>query len=318
LSRGGMLAEDPSIAMSPTNPYLITTPVQFMNVKYELDAYYKQIRTVDLNTLNLIGEQRFFNGFENTFSGAFDGNGHRIDGIDIAARGLFDTNAGTLKNIRLTTGTIDATGKDYAGSIAGVNSGNIIACVNEARITNTVGAATIEGGIVGQNTATGRIIGNVNTGTILYVNTVGGICGENANINENTIVACINTGMLNPNATIGLGYILGQQVGNTANIVINTSFGLVGSAQHVIGSPENAIGSGEVGATDTSVLEPAILRNELGEGMVESDRVLIRLNASLGQITDIPDVAAYEFVYDDPTDQNDKVTGITWPAPVIK
>lgn len=312
LSVGGF-----SQAGTVSDPYLITTTVQFMNVKYDLTANYKQMATVDLNTLNLIGEDRFFNGFEGTFSGTFDGNGNRIDGIDIEARGLFDTNAGTLKNIRLTTGTIDATGKDYAGSIAGVNSGNIIACVNEARIANIARALTIQGGIVGQNTATGRVIGNVNTGTILSGDVMGGVVGENLNTDANTIVACINTGMLNPNA-VGLGFILGKQMVDTTNDVINTNFGLVGSAQHVVGSPEYAIAGGSAGTTDTSVLEPAILRNGLGDGMTEGDRVINRLNAALASIVDIADVAAYEYVYDDPTNPNDKVTGISWPAPVLK
>jgi len=308
LSVGGFLQ-----AGIPSDPYQITTTVQFMNVRHDLTANYKQMATVDLNTLNLIDDDRLFNGFEDTFTGTFDGNGYRIDGIDIASRGLFDTNAGTLKNIRLTTGTIDATGKDYAGSIAGVNSGNIIACVNEARITNIARAMTIQGGIVGQNTATGRVIGNVNTGTILLGDVMGGIVGENSNINANAIVACINTGMLNPNA-IGLGYIIGQQTIDTANDVINTSFGLVGSAQHVVGAPEYAVGGNNAGTLDTSVLEPAILRNGLGDGMTEADRVVTRLNNALGLITDIPDVAAYKYVYDDPN----KVTGISWPAPVLK
>lgn len=313
LSAGGMLTADGNAA-TPTNPYLITTAVQFMNVNKELNAHYKQMTTVDLNALNLIDESRLFNGFGD-FSGTFDGNGYRIDGIDIVASGLFKSNSNTLKNIRLSTGLVDATGFAYAGAIAGTNSGSIIASVNEARIINTGGTTTIYGGIVGLNQNTGTVIASVNTGVIKQGDVVGGIIGENQNTNENVVVACINTGALNPEATY-LGYLCGRSSGFADTFT--TSFGLVGSAQHVIGGPELAVGTGDDATVNVAALEPAILRNGLPEDDTDDNhRIINRLNTALND--NFPAIAAvYKFVYDDPNSSAETVTGITWPAPVMK
>ena len=313
LSAGGMLTADGNAA-TEANPYLITTAVQFMNVNKELNAHYKQMTTVDLNALNLIDDSRLFNGFGD-FSGTFDGNGYRIDGIDIVASGLFKSNSGTLKNIRLTTGIIDGTGFAYTGSIAGTNSGRIIASVNEARIVNTGGTTTIYGGIVGLNQNTGTIVASVNTGVIKQGDVVGGIIGENQNTNENVVVACINTGALNPEATY-LGYLCGKSSGSADTFT--TSFGLVGTAQHVIGGPELAVGTGDDPTVNVASLEPAILRNGLpADDTNEANRIINRLNTAL--INNFPDVAAvYKFVYDNPNSSAEPITGITWPAPVMK
>lgn len=284
-----------------------------MNVDQERTTHYKQMATVDLNTLNLINANRLFNGFGD-FTGSFDGNGYRIDGIDIVAPGLFKSNSGTLKNIRLTTGLVDATGSAYTGAIVGTNSGSVIACVNEARIINTGNTVTIYGGIVGLNQSTGTIVGCVNTGVIKQGDVVGGIVGENQSITANSLVACISTGALNPEATY-LGFICGKSVA-TNNIVLNNGFGLVGTAQHVIGSPELGVGTDNIGFQDVSALEPAILRNGLpADDTNEANRIINRLNRALSVY---PSVAAvYEFVYDDPTSSAEPVTGITWPAPVM-
>ncbi|MCD7900709.1 MAG: fimbrillin family protein [Bacteroides sp.] len=314
LSAGGMLAADPSNnAISEDNPYMITTPVQFMNVAKDLSSHYRLAATIDLHTLNLIDQARIFNGF-GAFTGSFDGNSYRIDGIDIQAPGLFVSNSGTIKNIRISTGTVDGTGQTYAGSLCGSNTGTIVACVNEARIINADDATTMQGGICGFNSTSGQIIGCVNTGTILYGNTVGGICGENQNPSENTIIACINTGTLNPSAT-DLGFIIGRSV-DSANNVVHTSFSLVGSAQHIIGSDEYPIGTGNTGFIDTSALEPLILRNGLQEGSTENERIINKLNTALSTYTSWG--TDYMFFYDDPTDgfDPDIVTGITWPAPI--
>lgn len=317
LSRGGMRTAD-GTAMSETNPYLITTAVQFMNINSDLAAHYRQVATVDLNTLNLISDDRIFNGFGD-FTGSFDGNGNRIDGLDIQASGLFNSNAGTIKNIRLTSGVINAAGSDYAGSMVGVNTGNVIACVNESRIENTDGATTIQGGIVGQNS--GRVIACVNTGTILKGDVAGGIAGENLNTNPYAFVSCINTGALNPMATY-LGYVCAKSTPTSNDvIVVRTSFGLVGTAQHLIGSPELAIGTdNNVGREDVSAVEPAILRNGLEQGETDpARRIVPRLNQALADtdpVTGLGVAAEYRFVYSYPGNTTDPVTGLTWPAPV--
>lgn len=302
LSKGGMLTENPALPNSALNPYLITTPVQFINVSKEMGAFYKQAATIDLNTLNLIDATRLYNGYTGNFTGIFDGNGYGIDGLDIAAPGLFEQNSGMLRNIRILGGTVDASGQDHAGSIAGINNGMILACFNEARIIN---AANTVGGIVGINDANGLVFANLNTGTILQGNVVGGIVGMNRNIIESAISACVNTGMLNPNANI-LGVIVGNSL-PTQNAVVHSSYGLVGSAQHELGGIELIVGSETVETTDSSVLYPEILRNGLLPGQSEDMRVLTRLN---NELEVLEWNSEYQYIIDR------EKTGSTWPVPV--
>ena len=67
-------------------------------------------------------------GINNTkyFAGTFDGQGHTISGINISAdgrQGLFGSvSGGTIKNLKLTSSTINCTSNSYAGGI--------IACVD--------------------------------------------------------------------------------------------------------------------------------------------------------------------------------------------
>lgn len=301
MSPGGMLLANAGQANSEDNPYLITTPVQFMNVSKQLGAHYRQMATIDLNTLNLIGADRIFNGFD-AFSGTYDGNGQGIDGLDIEGPGLFVTNNGTLKNIRIYSGTMDASGQTYAGALCGTNNGTIVASFNESRLAN--GTGTI-GGICGLNAATGQVIACLNTGTILQGANVGGIVGENQNTAEGAISACINTGMLNPAATM-LGFICGTSA-PSANNVIHVSFGLVGSAQRVLGGNELVVGSDNVDYSDSSVLYPEILRNGLFPGEGEERRVITRLN---NEIQTTPWAGIYHYILDR------EATGSTWPVPV--
>lgn len=304
LSAGGMIPVDPVQPYDPaTNPYAVYSPLQFMNVANDLGASYRQMNTIDLRTLNLIDAGRIFNGF-GAFTGTYDGDGNRIDALDIQASGIFASNSGTLRGIRITTGTMDATGQTVAGTLCGTNTGTIVGCINESRIITANGVTETLGGICGTNS--GTIIGCLNTGTILNGTIVGGICGTNQNTAAGAIMACVNTGMLNPEAE-QLGYICGSSTASAANVV-QTSFALVGSAQRVIGGPEIAVGTNNVGTTDVSSLEPAILRNGLQAGQGEAMRIVNRLNTSLGNT---PWGTTYQYVYDN------SVTAITWPAPMV-
>lgn len=301
LSEGGMVLANTALPNGENNPYLITTPVQFMNVDKNPNAHYRQMATIDLNTLNLIGADRIFNGFGD-FTGSYDGNGNRIDGLDINGPGLFKSNAGKLKNIRIYSGTMDASGQTYAGSLCGTNTGTIVACFNESRLANATGTV---GGICGLNDTNGQIIACLNTGTVLQGANVGGIAGENRNTADGAIRACINTGMLNPAATT-LGFICGTSTASS-NQVIRVCFNLVGSAQRVLGGEEVPNGAQNTGTYDVSVLYPEILRNGLLPGETEDKRIVNRLNA---EIATTPWAGIYLYILDR------VATGNTWPVPV--
>jgi len=304
ISAGGMTPENPSQPYSADNPYMITTTVQFMNINKDPNGYYKQGVHVDLQTLNLIGNDRIFNGFGD-FTGVYDGNGYYIASLDIVGGGLFNSNTGILRNIRIFSGTMDVSGQEYAGGICAVNRGTIVACINEAMITK---AENTVGGICGLNDEEGTIIGSINTGNILQGKIVGGICGTNNNTDEGAVAACILTGMLNHEAD-KLGGISGTSKPSSNN-VFRRGFGLVGCAQRYLGGPEVAVDSEGVGFFDCSALEPAILRNGLHADGTEEDRIVNRLNDELVQHTSWGN--EYHFII------NPATTGITWPMPVKK
>lgn len=298
LSVGGMLPENPSLPYnSTTNPYLITTALQFVNVNKDLTASYKQRNIIDLDLVNDAG----FNGF-GAFSGTYDGNGYWISKLGIQATGLFASNSGVLKNIRIFSGTIDATGQPVAGGICGTNTGTIVACFNEAEITN----ATIAGGIAGSNS--GLVLASINTGNILQGSTVGGIVGSNSNTSEGAIAACLNIGSLSKDATM-YGGICGTSTASLNN-VLRTSYWLIGSAAGQIGEYEFAVGSRNIGIYDCTAVDPDKMRNGLDPGESADKRIINRLNVEIIRYTQWSPI--YNYIIDR------EETGSTWPTPVKK
>lgn len=312
LSAGGMLPQDPSTDYnSADNPYMITTASQFINVRDDLTASYRQGADIDLNTLNLIDEARLFNGFGAFAStGVYDGNGYVIQGLDIQSPGLFLSNAGTLRNIRIMTGMIDAAGQQYVGSMCGENSGTVVACFNEAAfISSGDDSAVTIGGIVGRNTLTGVVTACLNTGNIFKGNIVGGIAGVNENPSEGTIRACINTGMLNKDAS-RLGAICGNSVASSSGALIRSSYWLVGTAQRNVGGSEKAVDADAgttVGLYRSGALDPDELRDITSPFSLGGELITDVLN---DEIAATAWNGVYQYII------NRKSTGITWPAPV--
>ncbi len=312
MSAAGMLPENPSSDYNAsTNPYSITTASQFINADMDLSASYKQAANIDLNTLNLIDEARLFNGFGDvTATGVYDGNGFFIAGLDIQSPGLFASNAGTLKNVRILSGIIDAVGQQYAGAICGVNSGEIAGCFNEAAILSSGDDAGITvGGIVGRNTATGKVTACLNTGAIFNGGIVGGIVGMNENGGNGVIAACVTTGSLNKNA-VKLGAICGNSVASLDLATIRTCYWLIGSAQRNVGGVERAVDTDagtNVWIFRAAALDPDELRNITSSPSTGGQLVTEVLNE---EVADTAWRGIYEYVVDR------QRTGITWPAPV--
>ena len=304
LSTGGMLLKNPLLSPSATNPYLVTTPAQFLNIAKNLSASYMQADTIDLRSLSVSGAAAIFSGF-GELTGTYDGNGLYISNVSINGSGLFSANSGTIKNVRLYTGAVDASGQPYAGSICGINNGIVVACLNELQIVNASGTV---GGICGINNAGGIVLASVNTGNIPTGAIIGGVVGQNNNPNEGAIAACINTGMLNKLGA-NLGGICGSSVTSPSNI-IRTSFWLVGTVQKYVGGYETVVDTNGVGSFDSTGLDPDALRNGLSAGDTEDKRVVNRLN------TEMLLYPAWSSQYTYIIDRTK--TGITWPAPVKK
>lgn len=304
------------------NPYLVQTPLQLMNIDKGLGLNYRQAVNLDMSTLTLDQAGTTFGGIGATvpntgaFTGTYDGNGFLISHLEVTGPGLFVTNNGILQNIRIYTGTIDAAGQNYAGALAGTNNGTIVACINEAQIT---GAATTAGGICGLNGADGLVIGSLNTGTILSAVNAGGICGENQSTTEAAITSCLNTGMLNSGATL-LGGIVGTST-ETTTTVVHAAFWLVGSAEKGVNGTEVAVGSNNLGALDSSALDPIELRTVPDPNAEIPNELLpiTRLNREMG-VSHSNWAALYEFENNSTANQGpgEDINGISWPTPVKK
>ena len=303
MSKGGMFTADGN-PYSDANPYMVMTPLQLLNIAREPSLRYRQGQNLNMSELTLDQANSTFGGIDG-FTGEYDGNGFMIAELNATGPGLFTTNGGTIRNIRVFSGTVDATGQPYAGGICGTNNGTIVAAINSAQVT---GSSATAGGIAGLNGTDGIIVASLNTGNVPAGTNVGGICGENRNMTARAVTSCVNTGMLNGGATL-LGGLCGMST-STPNEVFHTSFWLVGSAEHTIGITGIAVGSSNTGLNDCSALDPLELRavptaNEsTGTGQVP----LERLNQA---ITDLyPTWNTYQFVNDPAT------SGLTWPTPM--
>lgn len=297
LSAGGMKMKNAN-ANSATNPYLVETPLQFMNLAKETTGtYFQQENDLDLESLNVA-----FTPIE-SFNGTYDGNGKRILNATFSGNGLFTTNSGTIKNIRIASGKITATGT-HAGSICGTNesAGTVVACINEAQIHGT---ATHAGGICGKNS--GTITACLNTGDVFTGSSYsGGICGENTNTAAGTITACINVGMMN-RANGEMAGICGTTTGAS---VLKTCYWLTGTAKKYSGN-DVSVDDTEVAvhgytpaeADDVADLSPQKLREDRGAEEASTTSVLL---STACNSTD------YKFTYEV------KANGCVWPMPIKK
>jgi hypothetical protein len=219
---------------------LINTAPGGMSGKYKQEA--------DLDLLGAVG---YDGGQENWvpiddgymgFTGEFDGAGHTINNLYIshpwdALQGLFGYNYGTLKNIRIASGSVS--GLYYTGGVAGENYGTITACYNNGTVlgrrhlggvagenygtinacynTGAVsGAMFYVGGIAGRNS--GTINASYNAGVVSGSDGVGGVAGTNDTLS--TITASYNTGTVS--GSDGVGGVLGYADAGTITACYNT------------------------------------------------------------------------------------------------
>ena len=134
------------------------------------------------------------------FSGVFNGNNHTISELKISSDqnniGLFGNNEGTIKNLKVSN--VNIVGKEYVGTIAGLNDGGTIENVTVSE--GTLSIDKLSGGIVGKNSK-GTIKSCTNklnikenkedTGSYAEVR-IGGIVGQNDG--KSSIENCTNYG----------------------------------------------------------------------------------------------------------------------------
>ena len=220
-----------------------------------------------------------------TFTGLLDGNGYEIQGLQInssnAMTGLFAVNAGTIRNLELTGGSIAVNytlpyGEVYVGSIAAKNTGTIENCINRNTITvktltDYADGRTIHvGGIAGEQTTGGIIRGCGNTGAITTESMwadVGGIVGYS--YGSSTVVYvnnCYNAGAIDMFVSFD---------GNAGGIV---------AYNHSMSQIANCANSGKVTARCVGTSEK-VAQGVLAGGIAGQNRSAILRSYNTGAIT---------------------------------
>ena len=152
---------------------------------------------------NLVNEgkisgETYVGGIVGANSGTINGNeGGTDNGVGLTNKatvsgnqfvgGIAGVNRGTIENVKSDTLVLDADGNNptYFGGIAGQNNGTITNATNDSSVE--ADGAEYVGGIVGENTTIGKLIGEfVNNGSVLGRSSVGGLVGKNSN--ENLLV----------------------------------------------------------------------------------------------------------------------------------
>lgn len=181
-----------------------------------------------------------------SFGGTFDGNGHKITGLNIdgaaGVTGLFRyiEESGTVKNLTVE-GKVTPTGtSEKAGGIAGVNRGRIMSCAFDGTVT----AKERCGGIAGVNEETGLIGKCVTSGRVQAEHYAGGIVGEN----YGSVRSCENKSAVNTKATessIDLEDINIESITSTESVSnVTDAGGIAGSSS---GTIQACVNRGEVG-----------------------------------------------------------------------
>ena len=181
---------------------------------------------------------------ETEFAGTFNGNGYSIIGLYVNSEqigaGLFRSLAvgSTVQNVKLEEAYINTTA-GYAGSIAGVCSGNIVNVHSDATINAT---SAVVGGLVGQMHSDGTM--NLTqcqfTGTITNTKgTVGGIVGFVSKGIVN-MTNCLNKGTLK-GAVNSIGGLIGRTFRST------TKFAMDDTAVTILGvTMTNCLNTGNI------------------------------------------------------------------------
>lgn len=202
-----------------TAPYIIRDANELETMSYYPPACFCMVSDIDLS--GVVYDRAVIPRFE----GIFNGNGYCIRSLNVQGEnylGLFDIleSGVEISNLELKGVSVKGTG-DYVGSLAGQIKGGTITKVH---CTGSVMGSDCVGGLVGyvgkNGDAENSIISSSSyRGTVIGMNYVGGIVGENTN---GLISFCCSEGDINGENNVGglVGYnderILSSY--NTANV----------------------------------------------------------------------------------------------------
>ena len=220
------------------NPYRIATKADLLALAGTTADYNKCfIMTADINmegqvftTAIIAADTSSSSGFQGTaFTGAFDGNSHKItnfainggSGDFLGLFGLIDY-GGSVENLGLEAFAVSGT--YHVGGLVGLSYAGISNCYSTGAVSGTSNSYMV-GGLVGLNYVT--ISQCYSTGTVSGSEEVGGLVGEN---DSGSISNCYSTGNI-----ISFEYVGGLVGLNYASVSNCYSTGAVSGTYHVGG-----------------------------------------------------------------------------------
>jgi hypothetical protein len=267
------------------DPYQIATAANLILLG-ETPADYDQhfILTADLDLDPKLPGRKVFdkavfapaktNYFEGTsFTGVFDGNGHRVSHLTIAGKGylgLFGqlASGAEVKNLGVVDVNVTGAGSCIGGLVGWNMSGDVTQCYSTGVVSGTGGGV---GGLVGMNS--GHIIRCYSTGAVIGTSLVGGLVGHNP---DGIVTHCYSTGAVSGASGVGglVGYNGGAvtQCYSTGAVSGTGQYGSVGGLVGDSWSPGSVLHSvwdiqtsglsgstGGVGLTPVEMMDPYML-----------------------------------------------------------
>lgn len=188
------------------------------------------------------------------FTGAFDGNGHKITGLTIddagASKGFLGLfgcigRDGQVSNLSLEGGSVS--GGYYVGGLVGLNwFASVLKCYS----TGDVNGVEYVGGLVGEN-HDGRVFNCCSTGEVSGNNEVGGLVGYNR---FGSVSNCYSTGDVNGvgevGGLVGANYSDGSVSNCYSTGEVSGSWSVSGLVGFNDGSISNCYSTGDVSGND--------------------------------------------------------------------
>jgi len=183
----------------PNNPYQIATKADLQALAANTGDYGKCfILTADINMGSQVFTTAIIAADNNSFTGTFDGNGHKIthftinggSNSDLGLFGYIDS-GGNVKNLGLENFSVNGDSNSYdVGGLVGYNyEGSISNCYSTGTVSGHSDYYDV-GGLVGKNEY-GSISNCYSTGSVSGFDTVGGLVGAN---DYGPISNCYSTG----------------------------------------------------------------------------------------------------------------------------
>lgn len=176
----------PETPPDPLAPIPITSCTDLQNIKNDLTKNYYLANDIDCSVTKNWNGGYGFGMITGDFTGTLDGRGYKISGLYVnrpkvvgGPSGLFSSNKGTIKNLRLENESIRAVGGSATGLVI-TNSGTI----DNVYVQGSIGVGDYgygsAGGIVVTNLGEGLIMNSyVNVGLYAPGNYMGGLAAEN-------------------------------------------------------------------------------------------------------------------------------------------